>query len=223
MAPWGRVILPPMGQMFILLLRILFPLDKVARSRELMRAWLQMVMGWVADPEDVEGFAYWADDRAKLEGHVCALEHAMQVLIHERARDLLGLPFIYFPRQRNPKIRHPNSMSQLFKRLTQLARNFHNLDELAAKRANRIKRERDSNPLRLAATPQSTSPTLRAVEANHQRTFDVQIASTTSQKWGRWIGASSRRDGGGGAFPRGPPSHQSTAYCRLPIASALRA
>jgi lysozyme len=207
-----------MGQMFVLLLRILFPLDKVARSRELMRGWLQMVMGWVADPEDVEGFAYWTDDRAKLEGHVCALEYAMQGLIHERARDLLGLPFIYFPRQRNPIIRHPKSMSQLFKRLTQLARDFHNLDTLAERRADRIKRERDSNPLRLAATPQSTSPALRAVEANHR-----PLASTSATHWGRWIARSCAQDGGGGAFARGPPSHQSIAYCQLPIASRASA
>ena len=46
----GAHILPAMGQLFILLLRILFPFDKVGRSRELMRGFLQMVMGWVMDP-----------------------------------------------------------------------------------------------------------------------------------------------------------------------------
>ena len=210
MAPWGRVILPAMGQMLLILLRILFPLDPVARYRELMRNWLGMVMSWVADPEELEAYAYWTEDRAKLESCICFLEYAMQVLIHDRTRQMLGLRYVYSPLQDKPHIRHPKSLDQLLKRLAQLARDFHHLDAIAAKRADRMRRERDSTPLRLAATPQSTSPSLRLVEANHRRPLDVQIASTTSQKWGRWIGASSRRDGGGAcAFARGPP----TPYC----------
>jgi hypothetical protein len=239
-----------MGQMLLILLRILFPLDPVVRSRELMRNWLDMVMSWVADPEELEAYAYWSEDRAKLESCICFLEYAMQVLLHDRARQMLGQRYVHVPLQDKPHIRHPKSLNQLLKRLAQLARDFHNLDALAARRADRIKRERDSDPLRLAATPQSTSPTLCVVEANHRR-----LASTTSQKWGvrrgprsgrigpvdqfeqrtpeaiakGRIGASSRRDGGGGASSRGcprtrgPPSTNSIAYCRLPIASALRA
>jgi hypothetical protein len=207
-----------MGQMLLILLRILFPLDPVARTRELMRSWLGMVISWAADPEELEAYAYWSEDRARLESCICFLEYAMQALLHDRAQQMLGQRYVHVPLQDKPHIRHPKSLNQLLKRLGQLARDFHNLDALAAKRANRMRRDRDSNPLRLAATPQSTSPALRAVEASHRR-----LASTSASHWGRWIGASSRRDGGCGAFPRGPPSHQSIAYCRLPIASALRA
>ena len=194
-----------MGQLFILLLRIMFPFDKFGRSRELMRGWLQMVMGWVADPEDVEDFADWADGRAKLEGHICALENAMQILVWERAREMLGLPFIYVRRQSNPKLRVAKDMRQLFRRLTQVARNFHNLDKLAARRAESMKREHDADPLslrdsplRLAASLQSTSPARCAVEDS------VSLLEVLPRRRrGRWIGASSRRDGGGCAFPRG--------------------
>jgi hypothetical protein len=209
-----------MGQMLLILLRILFPLDPVARSRELMRSWLGMVMGWVADPEELEAYAYWSEDRAKLESCICFLEYAMQVLIHDRAQQMLGQRYVHVPLQDKPHIRHPKSLNQLLKRLAQLARDFHTLDALAARRADRMRRERDSAPLRLAATPQSTSPTLCVVEANHRR-----LASTTSQKWGRWIGASSRRDGGGCASSRGclrtrgPPSLNAIVNYRLPIAS----
>jgi hypothetical protein len=212
-----------MGQMLLILLRILFPLDPVARTRELMRSWLGMVMSWVADPEELEAYAYWTEDRARLESCICFLEYAMQVLIHDRSQQMLGQRYVHVPLQDKPHIRHPKSLNQLLKRLAQLARDFHNLDTLAARRADRMRRERDSDPLRLAATPQSTSPSLRLVEANHQHPLDVQIASTTSQKWGRWIARSCAQDGGGGAFPRGPPSTNSIAHCRLPIASALRA
>jgi len=218
-----------MGQMFILLLRILFPLDKVARSREFMRAWLQKIVSWVTDPEDIEGFAYWTDDRAKLEGHICALEYAMQVLIHERAREMLGLPFIFFPRQRNPHIRHPKSMHQLFKRLAQSARNFDNLDKLAARRAERMKREgatlgpslRDS-PLRLDAPHRSTSPTLCVVED-----ANTALEVLPRQRRGRWRAHACARDGGGCASSRGclrtrgPPLN--SIYCRLPTAYRLTA
>ena len=197
-----------MGQMFILLLRILFPLDKVARSREFMRGWIKLVMNWVRDPEDVEGFAYWSDDRARLEGHIAAVEYGLQILIWERARDMLGLPFLFIPRQHNPHIRHPKSMSQLFRRLTQIAHNFHNLDALAARRARAMQRETDLNPLHLVAAYQASSPALRAVEATYRR-----LASTRAQHWERWIALTCAQDGRGAcAFARGPPppSHPAT-------------
>ncbi len=203
-----------MGQMLLILMRILFPLDPVARYRELMRSWLGMVMGWVADPEELEAYAYWSEDRAKLESCICFLEYATQVLLHDRARQMLGLRYVYSPLQDKPYIRHPKSLDQLLKRLAQLARDFHSLDALAARRADRIRHERGNSPLRLAAAPQSTSPALRAVEANHRR-----LASTSASHWGRWIGASSRRDGGGGAFPRGPPS----PYCPFQLPHLARA
>jgi len=203
-----------MGQMLLILLRILFPLDPVARTRELMRNWLGMVMSWVADPEELEAYAYWSEDRAKLESCICFLEYAMQVLLHDRSQQILGLRYVHIPLQDKPHIRHPKSLNQLLKRLAQLARDFHTLDMLASRRADRMRRDRDSDPLRLAATPQSTSPALRAVEANHR-----PLASTCAKHWGRWIGASSR----GCLRTRGPPSHQSTAYCRPPIASRVSA
>jgi hypothetical protein len=190
-----------MGQMLLILLRILFPLDPVARTRELMRNWLGMVMSWVADPEELEAYAYWSEDRAKLESCICFLEYAMQVLIHDRACQMLGQRYVHVPLQDKPHIRHPKSLNQLLKRLAQLARDFHNLDVLASRRADRMRRDRDSDPLRLAATPQSTSPTLCVVEANHRR-----LAFTCAKHWGRWIARPCAQDGGGGTSSRGPPS-----------------
>ncbi len=149
--PWPGVILPPMGQMFLILLRILFPLDPVARAQELMRSWLRQVMDAVTDPEEIESFAYWPEDRLMLERAICVLEYAMRMLIHARARQMLGLRYVYVPLQPAPDIRKAKSLGQLLKRITQLARDFHNLDKLAARRAKRMKCERDNDPLRLAA------------------------------------------------------------------------
>jgi hypothetical protein len=209
--------------MLLILLRILFPLDPVARTRELMRNWLGMVMSWIADPEELEAYAYWSEDRAKLESCICFLEYAMQVLLHDRACQMLGQRYVHVPLQDKPHIRHPKSLHQLLKRLAQLARDFHNLDALAARRANHMRRERDSDPLRLAATPQSTSPSLRLVEANSPLQLNARFASTCAKHWGRWIARSCAQDGGGGAFARGPPSTNSIAYCRPPIASRASA
>ena len=128
-----------MGQMFLILLRILFPLDPVARYRELMRSWLGMVMSGVDDPEELASYAYWSEDRAKLESCICFLEYAMQVLIHDRTRQLLGQRYVYMPLQDKPHIRHPKSLDQLLKRLGQIARDFHALDALAARRAERMR------------------------------------------------------------------------------------
>jgi hypothetical protein len=188
-----------MGQLFILLLRILFPFDKVGRSRELMRGFLQMVMGWVMDPLQLADFEQDDKFRAWLEGYIAALEHNLQVLVWERAREMMGLRFIYVRRQSNPKFRRAKDMRQLLRRLTQLARNFHNLDKLAARSAARMQRDHDADPLGLAAAHQA----ICVVAANSPLQFSARFASTSALHWGRWIGASSRRDGGGCAFTRG--------------------
>ncbi len=208
-----------MGQMLLILLRILFPLDPVARTRELMRSWLGMVMSWVADPEELEAYAYWSEDRAKLESCICFLEYAMQVLIHDRACQMLGQRYVHVPLQDKPHIRHPKSLNQLLKRLAQLARDFHNLDALASRRANRMRRDRDSAPLRLDATHRSPSPGFAGGGPATHTALEV----LPRQRRGRWRAHICARDGGGCASSRGPPSTNSIAHCRLPIASALRA
>jgi hypothetical protein len=138
-----------MSKLFIILLRVLFPFDKVGRSREFMRGWLQMVMGWVMDPINIADFEDYPEDRAWLEGHIAANEYGMQVLVWERAREMLGLPFIFIPRQHSPKYRRSKDLRRLVRRLTQFARNFHNLDKLVARVAERMRREHDADSLSL--------------------------------------------------------------------------
>ena len=199
-----------MSKLFGILLRLLFPFDKVGRSREFMRGWLQMVMGWVMDPINIADFEDYPEDRAWLEGHIAATEYGMQVLIWERAREMLGLPFIYHRRQDNPKFRRSKDLRRLVRRLTQLARNFHNLDKLATRVAERMRREHDADPLGLA--PAHSAFTLCSA--------DVVVSREVlhRRRRGRWIATPSSRDGGGCASPRGPPSRP-IAYCLLPIAS----
>ncbi|RYZ07486.1 MAG: hypothetical protein EON61_13320 [Alphaproteobacteria bacterium] len=206
-----------MIKLFIILLRLLFPFDKVGRSREFMRGWLQMVMGWVMAPINIADFEDYPEDRAWLEGHIAATEYGMQVLIWERAREMLGLPFIFIPRQHSPKFRRSKDLRRLVRRLTQLARNFHNLDKLAARVADRMRREHDADPLSL-----HTNSPLR-LDAAHQSISsacgggglrDDALRPPSRKARGRWIATTSSRDGGGCASPRGPPSSP-IAHCRL--------
>jgi len=115
----------------------------------------------------------------------------MQVLVWERAREMLGLPFIYHRRQETPAFRRSKDMRQLYRRLSQLARNLHNLDTLAARLANRMRREQDADPLGLAM------PHLAPACADEAtRIIDAIALLTTSAHC-----ASSRRC----AHARGPP------------------
>ncbi|MDP3491738.1 MAG: hypothetical protein Q8R82_01395, partial [Hyphomonadaceae bacterium] len=200
--PRPRVILPPMVDLLLTLLRILFPLDPVARLREITRDYISQIMGWLDDPLDVEEIAHREDLREILEAHIIAAEHGVQLLITERARQIAGLPFIYTARIAPPYLRRTKSLSRLLKRLTNLARLFHNLERLAHRRAERMQLERANTPLRLAPSVQSTSPTLRVVEDSV-----IMLEVLHRRRRGRWIGASSRRDGGGCALPRGPPTN----------------
>ena len=152
-----------MSKLFGILLRLLFPFDKVGRSREFMRGWLQMVMGWVMDPINIADFEDYPEDRAWLEGHIAATEYGMQVLVWERAREMLGLPFIFIPRQHSPTFRRSKDLRRLVRRLTQLARNFHNLDKLAARVAERMRHEHDADPLGLDAFTPYTEQRARRV------------------------------------------------------------
>ncbi len=195
-----------MVDLLVTLLRILFPLDPVARLREITRDYLQEIMGWLDDPFKVAEIASRPDYCEILEAHIITAEHGVQLLITERARQLAGLPFIYTPRIAPPWLRRTKSLPRLLKRLTYLARLFHNLERLAHRRAERIKRELAETPLRLAAPPQSTSPSLRLVEDS-----GVMHEVLHRLRRGRWIASSCAQDGGGCASPRGPPLLQNFA------------
>ena len=84
--------------------------------------------------------------------------------------------------------RTPQACWSVFRRLVI---RFDDRERLAQKRAERLVRETSESPLRLRTACASTSPALRAEEENHRR-----LSSSSAQRWGRWIGASSRRDGG---------------------------
>ncbi len=197
-----------MTELFLVLLRILFPLDPVARLREITREYLNWLVTCLEDPAKLNDFLTSPEACAGVEAHVIVIEHGVQLLINERARQIAGLPFIYTERLKLVLLHRAKPPRKILARLNRAAALFDNLERLAHRRAQRMQRELANNPLRLAATLQSTSLALCTVEANHHC-----LASLSAQHWGRWIGASSRRDGGGlFAQSRGPPSHSRSDF-----------
>ena len=157
------------------------------------------------------GFAMFADDDDLVlmedDPERCAMILAgiadanvkLDLLIYLRACEILGIRSRakdFKPnRTTTGSGRTPQACWQRFRRL---ALRFQDYERLAQRRAERLRTEQ--SPLRLAATLQSTSPALCA-EEDSVTLLDV----LPRRRRGRWIGASSRRDGGGCAFPRGPP------------------
>jgi len=200
-----------MTELFLVLLRILFPLDPVARLREITREYLNWLVTCLEDPAELNDFLTNPEACAGVEAHVIVIEHGVQLLINERARQIAGLPFIYTERLKLVLLHRAKPPRKILARLNRAAALFDNLERLAQRRAKRMQRELANNPLRLAPSAQSTSPSLRLAEANHHC-----LASLSAQHWGRWIGASSRRDGGGlFAQPRGPPSNSRSDFRKL--------
>jgi len=138
--------------------------------------------------------------------------------LRSRARD-------FTPNRTAPRSgRTPQGCWSVFRRLVL---RFEDRERLAQKRAEHLQRETSNSPLRLDASHQSTSPSLRLVEATHRC-----LASPSAQHWGRWIARPCAQDGGGlFAQPRGPPrtpdvQNQTTrlaATCENAPACALRA
>jgi hypothetical protein len=93
--------LPRMISLFLALLRILFPLDVVARMRELTLWFVAEFDAVRHDPPKLADLANIPAAPAWLEGRIAFTEKAGQLLIHERARQILGLPDIHARRSRD--------------------------------------------------------------------------------------------------------------------------
>ncbi len=190
-----------MYRWLIVLLRILFPLDPVAQLREVTRYFISGIIDMLANPAWIEEFAIYPDARAMLEGMIASAEEGIKLLIHERACQILGLPYHYTRRPQEHPPRRARAMSDITARLTRVLALQDRLEPLAQRRAMRMRRELEQNPLRLAPSAQSTSPSLRLVEARRRC-----VASLPPQEWGRWHARACAHDGGGPVQPRAPPS-----------------
>ena len=139
-----------MTELFLVLLRILFPLDPVARLREITREYLNWLVTCLEDPQKLNDFLTNPEACAGVEAHVIVIEHGVQLLINERARQIAGLPFIYTERLKLVRLHRAKPPRKILARLNRAAALFDNLERLAQRRAQRMQRELANNPLRLS-------------------------------------------------------------------------
>ncbi len=141
-------------------------------------------LAWMADDPDhaVIVLAGLADAHVKLD-----------LLIYLRACEIAGIPSrarTFTPNRTVTRSgRTPQGCWSSFRRL---ALRFNDRERLAQRRAERLLSEREASPLRLAATPQSTSPMLRMVEDSAHA---LEVLHRLRR--GRWIARPCAQDGGG--------------------------
>ena len=204
----------PMKALWQIILTILWRLRPVQALEVNLRDVIDMALAMFADEAAIDDITHDPAYRSTLAAAFFDAHRKLDLLIYLRACEIAGIR----PRIASfkPDYSHTSSSADLMKlwrSFLRLLAKFDDYERYAIKRAERLRADENNYPLRLAAMLQSTSPALCAMEANRRRLFDVQIASTCAKHWGRWIGASSRRDGGGGAKSRGPPS----PHCPFPI------
>ena len=171
-----------------------------------------------ADDETIEQMTRDPDHCALVASALFSAHDKLDLMIYLRACEIAGCrsrsrgfePDYTFTGSRHT----PQTCWRSFRRLVH---RFEDRERLAHLRAIRLKREREACPLRLAPSAQSTSPALCAEEESRQRSFNVQISSSSALHWGRWIARPCAQDGGG-SRARGPPSNPD---CRLPTPHCL--
>jgi len=190
-----------MVDLFLVLLRILFPLNPVRRLWEVTRDYLSELMDRLEDPDGFADLVHDPHACADLEAHIAVAEQGIHLLIHERARQILGLPFEYTPRSPVYPRHRAKPLRQVIARFSRAAALFQDIERLAQRRAARMRHEMEQNPLPLDASHHFSS-------ATRLNAFTIQISSLSARHWRGQratltIGASSRRDGRGARAP--PP------------------
>jgi hypothetical protein len=207
-----------MTQLWSTLLAFLFAQSSLARWITRVFSWLQLFEDVLANPGQ-HLICRSPEGRIKLESLIARCEDWISFLTNARAAELAGFNYTYA--ENKSRIfwtpHRPRPWPELMQRYHRMRDSFTLIERLAQRRAARLKRAMAGtaldHPLRLDAPHRSTSPALRAVAARHR-----SLASLRATHWGRWIGAYSRRDGGGAPLhARGPPLI--ARDCRLPIAS----
>jgi hypothetical protein len=146
------------------LLMILYPLAPALRLCETVRWFLQQILLALK----CEGYvALLRKDRrelAALNGWLCDAEARLNIVIGYAAREQLGLPCLRLrpPGGTRIALSKPLSFEDVFCRFERLVLMLPDIERLAARRARRIKRELDANPLGLIdprpAAPEPAAP-----------------------------------------------------------------
>ena len=218
-----------MKALWQIILQILWRLRPVQALEVNLRDVIDMGLAMFADDLALDDITHDPAYRSTLAAAFFDAHRKLDLLIYLRACEIAGVraKITSF----KPDYSHTSSSADLIKlwrSFLRLVAKFDDYERYAVKRAERLKREdttippslRDS-PLRLDATHRSTSPGF----AGGGPTTHTALEVLPRQRRGRWIGASSRRDGGGCVLARGclrtrgPPPHHAITHCQLPTTS----
>ncbi len=162
-----------------IILRYLFPLDPVRQCIAALCDRVTAMVQLILDDDALDELASNPDARIALEAALIDYEATLRLTIAARAHQIAKLRFVPGKKSFHRPAR-ARSLVDLVKRIQILAKDCTDIERLAQRQAIRLKRERDADPLGLAAHG-STDAALRAA-AHHEA---VGVASIyTSAKSG---------------------------------------
>jgi hypothetical protein len=194
-------------QLLWIILRWLYPTDPVQQCIEAAKHRIALMASEVFSPQSLFLLEHDPQARLYIEALIIDYEAALHMAIGARACQIAKMRFRMHKRTSYTPTRALN-VAALLARVRALVAMVNNIERLAQIRAERLKRERDANPLslrassplRLAATPRSTSPSFAG--------GGPHASSSLSAAGGGGATRSGVTEGAGrnaAGCPRGPP------------------
>ena len=118
-------------------MRIFFPLHPVGQLHEVTRWFISGIIDMLADPDWIAEFELYSDARALLEGMIASAEEGVKLLIHERAYQILGMPYFYTRRPQEHSLRRGRAMADIIARLYRVLALQDRLEDPGERRARR--------------------------------------------------------------------------------------
>ena len=160
-----------------IILRYLFPLDPVRQCIEALCDRVTAMLTLILNDDALDDLAADPEARIALETALIDYEATLRLTISARAHQIAKLRFIPVKKSFHRPTR-ARSLVDLVKRIQILAKDCADIERLAQLQAIRLKRERDADPLGLAAHG-STDAAQRA--AAHHEAVGVASISTSAK------------------------------------------
>jgi len=171
--------------------------------------------GMFADDEELLWLSAHPANSATIAAAFADSHAQLDLLIYLRACEIAGIRpggNGFIPNRNAPGSRHsPETCWRIFRRLVI---RFEDRERLAHLRAQRLRRERDENPLNLI----DHTMMIRDLHKDHAIIIVREVLHR--RRRGRWHARACAHDGEGCATARGPP-HNTTADCPFPTASRV--
>jgi hypothetical protein len=166
--------------LFNVLMAILYPLAPVVQLIEGVRRALACFLKGFEDPAYLEELKGDYAQLAELDRAIADMEAILHIAVWHMARFKLGLP--YKEHRRNGRARPGNRLTvdTVFGRFQRVSHMLGELERLAVRRAWRLKRLIDANPLGLVDHRPSATTTISCISPPTMIPFATTISASTS-------------------------------------------